>query len=57
MAHPHHEHLDDYGSFMSGLLHPDLRARPCAGHGGGRAVGLAGIGGRALLAVPAAFVA
>jgi urease accessory protein len=56
MSHPHHEHLDDYGSFMSGLLHPIFGLDHVLAM---VAVGLWAslAGGRALLAVPAAFVA
>jgi len=55
MAHPHHAHLDDYGSFMSGLLHPIFGLDHVLAM---VAVGLWAslIGGRAMVVVPAAFV-
>jgi urease accessory protein len=55
VAHPHHEHLDGYGSFMSGLLHPIFGLDHVLAM---VAVGLWAslIGGRALFVVPAAFV-
>lgn len=55
MAHPHHAHLDDYGSFMSGLLHPFFGLDHVLAM---VAVGLWAslLGGRALIVVPAAFV-
>jgi len=55
MAHPHHAHLDGYGSFMSGLLHPIFGLDHVLAM---VAVGLWAslIGGRALVVVPAAFV-
>ena len=54
-AHPHHAHLDGYGSFMSGLLHPIFGLDHVLAM---VAVGLWAslIGGRALVVVPAAFV-
>jgi urease accessory protein len=56
MVHPHHEHLDDYGSFMSGLLHPIFGLDHVLAM---VAVGLWAslLGGRGMLIVPAAFVA
>ena len=55
LAHPHHAHLDDYGSLMSGLLHPIFGLDHVLAM---VAVGLWAslIGGRALLVIPAAFV-
>ena len=55
MAHPHHAHLDGYGSFMSGLLHPFFGLDHVLAM---VAVGLWAslISGRALFVVPAAFV-
>jgi urease accessory protein len=55
MAHPHHAHLDGYGSFMSGLLHPFFGLDHVLAM---VAVGLWAslLGGRALFVVPAAFV-
>ena len=55
IAHPHHEHLDHYGSFMSGLLHPVFGLDHVLAM---VAVGLwtSLIGGRARLVGPAAFV-
>ena len=55
MAHPHHAHLDGYGSFMSGLLHPFFGLDHVLAM---VAVGLWAslLGGRALIVVPAAFV-
>ncbi|MGY6708217.1 MAG: HupE/UreJ family protein [Rhizobiaceae bacterium] len=55
MAHPHHAHLDDYGSFMSGLLHPIFGLDHILAM---VAVGLWAslIGRRAIVVVPAAFV-
>ena len=55
LAHPHHDQLGGYGSFMSGLLHPVVGFDHVLAM---VAVGLWAslIGGRALCAVPAAFV-
>jgi urease accessory protein len=57
LAHPHHDHgaMADHGSFVSGFLHPFFGADHVLAM---VAVGLwaALLGGRALLAVPTAFV-